>query len=96
MSSFFSVALMSRALELLSDRDFTGKDIPYMHAKTIEYLLNQKVCICGTHLDEGSVPYTKVKALIDFLPPQSISNMISDFKRKLSAVPTLSRICFPI
>ena len=69
MSSFFSVALMSRALELLSDRDFTGKDIPYMHAKTIEYLLNQKVCICGTHLDEGSVPYTKVKALIDFLPP---------------------------
>ena len=68
MSSFFSVALMSRALELLSDRDFPGKDIPYMHAKTIEYLLNQKVCICGTHLDEGSVPYTKVKALIDFLP----------------------------
>ena len=82
MSSFFSVALMSRALELLSDRDFTGKDIPYMHAKTIEYLLNQKVCICGTHLDEGSVPYTKVKALIDFLPPQSISNMISDFKKE--------------
>ena len=53
-----------------------------MHAKTIEYLLNQKVCICGTHLDEGSVPYTKVKALIDFLPPQSISNMISDFKKE--------------
>lgn len=53
-----------------------------MHAKTIEYLLNQKVCICGTHLDEGSVPYNKVKSLIGFLPPQSISTTISDFKKE--------------
>lgn len=82
MSSFFSTALMLRSLEFLSDKDFTGKDIPYMHAKTIEYLLKQKVCICGTHLDEGSVPYTKVKELIDFLPPQSISTTIRDFKKE--------------
>ena len=82
MSSFFSAVLMLRSLEFLSDKDFTGKDIPFMHAKTIEYLLNQRVCICGTHLDEGSVPYSKVRALIDFLPPQSISNTISDFKKE--------------
>ena len=79
MSSFFSAALIQRSLEFLSDKDFTGKDIPFMHAKTIEYLLKQKVCICGTHLDEGSVPYAK---LIDFLPPQSISTTISDFKKE--------------
>ena len=82
MSSFFSTALILRSLEFLSDKDFTGKDIPFMHAKTIEYLLKQKVCICGTHLDEGSVPYAKVKELIDFLPPQSISTTISDFKKE--------------
>ena len=82
MSSFFSAALIQRSLEFLSDKDFTGKDIPFMHAKTIEYLLKQKVCICGTHLDEGSVPYAKVKELIDFLPPQSISTTISDFKKE--------------
>ena len=82
MSSFFSAALMMRSLELLSDKDFTGKDIPFMHAKTIEYLLKQKVCICGTHLDEGSVPYNKVMELIQFLPPQSISTTISDFKKE--------------
>ena len=82
MQSFFSVALIEQALELLADRDFAGKDIPYMHGKTIEYLLHQKVCICGTHLDEGSVPYTKVKELIDFLPPQSLSTTISDFKKE--------------
>ena len=53
-----------------------------MHAKTIEYLLKQKVCLCGTHLDEGTIPYTKVKELIDFLPPQSISTTIGDFKKE--------------
>lgn len=82
MSSFFSASLILRSLSFLSGKDFAGKDIPFMHAKTIEYLLKQKVCICGTHLDEGSVPYNKVKELIDFLPPQSISTTISDFKKE--------------
>ena len=82
MSTFFSMALMKRALSFLAQEDFTGKDIPFMHTKTIEYLINQKVCICGTHLDEGSVPYNKVMELINYLPPQSISTTISDFKKE--------------
>ena len=82
MSSFFSASLIVRALSFLADKDFSGKDIPYMHAKTIEYLLSQKVCICGTHLDVGSVPYQKVKELIDYLPPQSISTTVGDFKKE--------------
>lgn len=82
LSSFFSRKLEQRALKLLSEKDFLGKDIPYMHGKTIEYLLKQKVCICGTHLDEGTVAYNKVKELIDYLPPQSISTTISDFKKE--------------
>jgi DNA sulfur modification protein DndD len=73
---------MLRSLEFLSEKDFTSKDIPFMHTKTIEYLLKQKMCICGTHLDEGSVPYNKVKELTQFLPPQSISTTISDFKKE--------------
>lgn len=82
MSTFFSMALMKRALSFLAQEDFTGKDIPFMHTKTIEYLIKQKVCICGTHLDEGSVPYNKVMELINYLPPQSISTTISDFKNE--------------
>lgn len=82
MNSFFSMNLMKRALAFLAQEDFTGKDIPYMHTKTIEYLIKQKVCICGTHLDEGSVPYNKVMELINYLPPQSISTTISDFKKE--------------
>lgn len=81
MSSFLSISLIKRALEVLAEHDFVGKDIPYMHQKTIEYLLQQKVCICGTHLDEGSLAYTKVKELIDYLPPKSLGATISDFKK---------------
>lgn len=83
MSTFFSMTLMKRALAFLAQEDFTGKDIPFMHTKTIEYLIKQKVCICGTHLDEGSVPYNKVMELINYLPPQSISTTISDFKKEV-------------
>lgn len=82
MSVFFSSSLMLKALEFLANKDFTGKDIPSMNGKTIEYLLKQKVCICGTHLDEGSVPYNKIKGLLEFLPPQSLSTNVSDFKKE--------------
>lgn len=81
ISSYFSIWMAQKAMQLLKDRDFSGKDIPHMHGDTIEYLLRQKVCICGTHLTEGSMPYEKVKSLIDFLPPKSLSSNISDFKK---------------
>ena len=81
IGSFFSIWMTHKAMQLLKDRDFSGKDIPHMHGDTIEYLLRQQVCICGTHLTEGSMPYEKVKSLIDFLPPKSLSSNISDFKK---------------
>lgn len=81
LGSYFSIWMAQKAMQLLKDRDFSGKDIPHMHGDTIEYLLRQKVCICGTHLTEGSMPYEKVKSLIDFLPPKSLSSNVSDFKK---------------
>lgn len=79
--SFFSAWMIQKAMLILRDKDFTGKDIPHMHGDTIEYLLKQGVCICGTHLTEGSIPYEKVHSLIDLLPPKSLSSNISDFKK---------------
>ena len=43
MSPFFSLSLIKRALEVLSRHDYSGKDIPFIRDKTIEYLLRQKV-----------------------------------------------------
>ena len=82
MSPFFSISLIKRALEVLSRHDYSGKDIPFIRDKTIEYLLKQKVCLCGTHLDEGSVPYEKVKSLLDVIPPKSLSTYVTDFKKE--------------
>lgn len=82
MSSFFSASLIKRSMDILAQEDIVGKDIPYMHTKTIEYLVKQGICICGTHLNEGSLPYNKVMELIDYLPPQSVSTTVADFKRE--------------
>ena len=81
MTEFYSMPLVKKALETLSTSDFSGKDIPEMHSKTIEFLLNRGVCICGTHLDQGTIPYQKVKELFEYLPPQSIGVTVGQFKK---------------
>ena len=79
MAQFFSMLLTKKALEILSRSDFSGKDIPEMHSKTIEFLLNRGTCICGTHLDPGTTPYIKVQKLLQYLPPQSIGVTVGQF-----------------
>ena len=79
MTSFFALSLVKKAIESLSKSDFGGKDIPEMHSKTIQYLLNRKMCICGTHLDPGTVPYLKVMELMEYLPPQSIGVTVGQY-----------------
>jgi DNA sulfur modification protein DndD len=79
MTNFLSLSLVLRSLDVVSHSDFSGKDIPEMHAKTINFLLNRGTCICGTHLDPGTIPYNKVKELLEFLPPQSIGVTVGQF-----------------
>ena len=80
MDMFISGSLIERALNFLASEQFSGIDIPNMNDKTIYYLLKQKKCICGTHLDEGSVPYNNVKNLLEVLPPKTLGNYVADFK----------------
>lgn len=79
ITNFLSMSLAKKALERLANSDFSGKDIPEMHSKTIEFLLNRGVCICGTHLDPGSPSYNNVKELLQYLPPQSIGVTVGQF-----------------
>ena len=79
MPTFFGISMVKGALEVLSHSDFSGKDIPEMHAKTIQFLLKRGTCICGTHLDPGTIPYNKVMELMDYLPPQSIGVTVGQF-----------------
>lgn len=78
-TNFLSISLVKKALELMSRSDLSGKDIPEMHSKTIDFLINRGVCICGTHLDPGTAPYLKVEELKQYLPPQSIGVTMGQF-----------------
>lgn len=81
MNSFFSMAMIKRALEMITQQDYSGIDIPHMEGDTIQYLLKRKICICGTHLDDGTMAYNEVKKLIDVLPPKSLSSTVATFKK---------------
>lgn len=79
LTQFLSLSLVNRALNAISQSDFSGKDIPEMHSKTIDFLLKRGICICGTHLDPGTTPYLEVQKLLEFLPPQSIGVTVGQF-----------------
>jgi DNA sulfur modification protein DndD len=86
MTSFFAMSMVKRALEVVSKSDFGGKDIPAMHTKTINFLLNRGTCICGTQLMEGSLPYNNLVALMEYLPPQSIGVTVGGFVKDSRAL----------
>lgn len=77
--TYFYKPLISRALEMLSNADKIDKGIPDIHQRTIEYLFERGVCICGTKFIEGDEHYQHLKALIDFIPPQSLGTMINSY-----------------
>ena len=81
-SSFFSLSLIKRAMDIIANSDFEGKDIPHINDSTIEYLINRKTCICGTHLDQGSIPYQRLIDLLQYIPPKSVSTYVAEFKKE--------------
>ena len=80
MIPFFSLSLVDRALRLLSNKDFSGTDVPWIRDETIKFLIGRKKCICNTHLEKGSEPYEALEKLLEKVPPKSISNYVSEFK----------------
>ena len=72
MSSFFSLSLIDRALRLLSKQYFSGWDISGIRADTLKALLG--------HLKRDTETYKTLERLLDFVPPKSISNYVSEFK----------------
>jgi DNA sulfur modification protein DndD len=77
--SYFSKKLIKDALQQLSDADKLDKGIPDIHARTIEYLIDRKSCICGTPITFNSEEYKELQRLLDYIPPQAIGNLISQF-----------------
>ena len=88
-NSYFIQPLIHDALEVIANEDLEGKDIPAMHAKTIDFLLKRGTCICGEPLNAGEPHYQHLVDLLQYLPPQSIGisagNFASEAKSKQAA-----------
>lgn len=80
--SYFSKKLMNDALKQLSKADKIDKGIPDIHARTIEFLLKRKKCICGADIEFGNDAYKELNDLLAYIPPQSIGTMIGQFVRE--------------
>ncbi|MBF8984104.1 AAA family ATPase [Lutibacter sp. B2] len=78
-SSYFARSMIKKSLEILKQGDFTNKDIPEMHSKTIDFLIKKGTCLCGTPLDVGSEEYNNILKLLQYLPPQSIGITVGQF-----------------
>lgn len=81
-SSYFSRSMIKQSVEKLKNEDFTNKDIPEMHAKTIDFLIKKGTCICGNPLEAGSDAYNNIINLLNYLPPQSIGISVGQFVKE--------------
>lgn len=77
--SFISQYYIKKAISNLEKYDFTEKDIPDLHSKTIDYILKNKKCLCGHEIIEGSEEYKTLINLRDKLPSHSIGISVANF-----------------
>lgn len=80
--TFFGMPAIRHTLELLETIKDSTESVPNMDQDSIDYLLIRGRCICGTHLDPGSVPYQKIMEERKKLPPEHIGSVVSNYKTK--------------
>ncbi|MDD2246582.1 MAG: AAA family ATPase [Proteiniphilum sp.] len=78
---YFAKKMMKDALERLSEADKLDKGIPDIHERTIEFLINRGVCICGNKLEFNNEAYKELIKVLDYIPPQSLGSLIGQFVR---------------
>jgi DNA sulfur modification protein DndD len=80
--NFFAMKMMKDALQALSEAEKLDKGVPFINDKTIQYLIDQKKCICGTDVIVGNEAFNALTKLLDYIPPKSIGNMIGEFVKE--------------
>lgn len=78
-SSYFAKSMIKDVLEKLSKADKLDKGIPDIHARTIEYLIKRKECLCGSKIETGNDAYMKLNEILKYIPPKSIGITIGQF-----------------
>lgn len=81
-ASWMATKMINDALEELASAEKLDTGIPDIHARTIEYLIKRKTCICGNPIEFGNHAYTELNKLLDYIPPKSIGTLIGQFVRE--------------
>ena len=71
-ASWMATKMIHDALKELADADKLDTGIPDIHARTIQFLINRKTCLCGTPIEFGGPAYTELNKVLDYIPPKSI------------------------
>lgn len=82
---YMSMPLVKDSLMELKSADKLDKGIPKLHADTIKFLLNRKICICGEPLVPGEKHYDELYALLDVVPPKSLGQAIADYATQVQS-----------
>lgn len=81
-ASWMATKMIHDALKELADADKLDTGIPDIHARTIQFLINRKTCLCGTPIEFGGPAYTELNKVLDYIPPKSIGTLIGQFVRE--------------
>lgn len=81
-ASWMATKMIYDALKELAESDKLDTGIPDIHARTIQFLINRKICLCGTPIEFGSNAYTELNKVLDYIPPKSIGTLIGQFVRE--------------
>lgn len=76
---YFFKRMVSDAMQLLSNIDKIDKGIPNINKRTIDFLLQRGVCICGNKISQDSNEYQSLMELLKFISSNSNGTSIDIF-----------------
>lgn len=82
---YIASPLMRMANKILEDERIEDKGIPSLHANTLKHILSSEKCLCGNHVLRDSKEYLMIKDLLNHVPPQSIAQSVSDFRKTIES-----------
>lgn len=83
--AYFGLPTISKTLDMLKklqEQNGNVECVPDMEQGAIDHLIKRGYCLCGTHLDPGTIPYLKVMEERKILPPEYIGSAIQAYKTK--------------
>lgn len=82
---FFAADFLQEFSELLLTIDLQGKDIPGVTIDTVDYLIEQDECLCGTKFSEDSNAYENIMKLRKLVPPEMLGGAAGKLQSMLEA-----------